>query len=181
MSLSPAFTLLIKTNCLTLFCDALYLILLHVGIKDALKVDFASSLGNIGYAYYLKGKQDKALEFYIRSQEIYEEIGDQSGMASILNNIGLTYDELGNVQKSILCYNRSLKIQEEIGDKNGITNSLNNIGALYLQEGSTTEALKLSLKSLAISQEIGFPDRIQIAAAILYHRYTDIYSRKISR
>ena len=124
-------------------------------IKDALQVDFASCLGNIGFAYYLKGKQDKALEFYIRSQEIYEEIGDQSGMASILNNIGLTYDELGNVQKAILCYNRSLKIQEEIGDKEGVALSLNNIGGIYNDQGQVKEALDCYTNSLEIYQEIG--------------------------
>jgi tetratricopeptide (TPR) repeat protein len=124
-------------------------------IKDALKVDFASSLGNIGYAYYLKGKQDKALEFYIRSQEIYEEIGDQSGIASILNNMGLTYSELGNVKKALLYYKRSLKIEEEIGDKQGIALSLNNIGAIYNGQGQVKEALVYYNNSLKIYQEIG--------------------------
>ena len=70
-------------------------------IKDALQVDFASCLGNIGYAYYLKGKQDKALEFYIRSQEIYEEIGDKKGIASSLNSIGVNYTNQGDFTNAI--------------------------------------------------------------------------------
>lgn len=117
-----------------------------------------------GVSYHLRGNMTKALEYYILSLKIFEEIGDKNGIANSLNNIGLIYYNQGETAKALDNYTRSLKIREELGDKNGIAGSLNNIGNIYNNQGESSKALDYYIHSLNILEEIG--DKSGLAASL---------------
>ncbi|MBI4648694.1 MAG: tetratricopeptide repeat protein, partial [Bacteroidia bacterium] len=135
----------------------------------ATKREWLSLNNNIGYIYGNQGDIPRALEFFSKSLNIREEIGDKKGMAGSYNNIGAIYDNQGDIPRALEFYSKSLKIQEEIADKKGMAGSYNNIGAIYGVQASEAKsrhdmvgsdslinkALEFFSKSLKIYEEIG--------------------------
>ena len=98
---------------------------------------------------------DRALDYYGRSNEIKDELGDKPGMGTSWANIGLVYGSRGDFDKALDYYARSLAIQEELGDKRGMGIILSNIGIVHVNRGDSGKALEHLEKSLAIQKEIG--------------------------
>jgi serine phosphatase RsbU (regulator of sigma subunit) len=146
-------------------------------VQKSLKESLARALNNIGYINYSKGKMKAALNYFISSLKLQEELGNKSGIGQSLNNIGVIYFDLDQINEAIDYYERSLKIHEEIGDKDGIASSLNNLGAMYNAQGQPKEALDYSILSLKIQEELG--DKPGIANTLnnigsLYNRQGEI-------
>ncbi len=146
-------------------------------VQKSLKESLARALNNIGYINYSKGKMKAALNYFISSLKLQEELGNKSGIGQSLNNIGVIYFDLDQINEAIDYYERSLKIHEEIGDKDGIASSLNNLGAMYNAQGQPKEALDYSIRSLKIQEELG--DKPGIANTLnnigsLYNRQGEI-------
>ena len=145
------------------------------------KGGIADSFNNIGYIYYSQGEAsnealvmvelfNKALQYYLKSLNIYEEIGDKSGISSALNNIGYVYKDQGDIPEALKCFEKSLKIEEEIGWRAGTARSLGNIAQLLVEQGNPgrfSEAKGYATRSLAIGHEIGSPDHIEQGARVL--------------
>lgn len=148
--------------------------------------EIANSLISLGKIYYNQGdtsvkssKKDalragqlKALDYYTKSLDIHEKIGDKKGIAISLSSLATVYETEGDIAKALDYLERSLKIREEIEDKSGVAGSLNNIGRIYLNEKKYSEALKFCSRSMTISKELGFPESIKNAANALYKIYS---------
>ena len=91
----------------------------------------AKLLRKIGLVYYYVGENETTLDYWTKSLNLYEELGNKKGIANSLNNIGIIYDNQGNYKQALDYYSKSLKRQEEIGNKRGIAALLNNIGIIY--------------------------------------------------
>jgi len=137
-----------------LVCNHAYSKGIEPDLKDTLIKQKASSLNNIGFIYNNQGDIPKALEYFNKSLNILEEIGDKKGMAYSFNNIGAIYKNQGDIPKALEYYNKSLNIKEEIGDKQGMANSFINIGMIYNIQGDIPKALEYYNKSLNIREEI---------------------------
>ena len=119
-----------------------------------LKGYLANALNNMGFIYQNQGKVKLALEQFLQSLKIREEIEDKYGIAYALNNIGFIYQEQGQTEEALKSYKRSLKIREEIDDKHGAAYSLNNIGHIYHSQGKPKLALEYFFRSLKIRELI---------------------------
>lgn len=104
-----------------------------------------------GVSWVNRGDYPKTLDFYTRALEIYEQIGDKSGIAGALNNIGTVYDIQGNYPKALDYYVQCL----EISGQNGTVDALNNIGQIYMGQGDFQKALDYTKQSLEILKQIG--------------------------
>ncbi|MBI2259462.1 MAG: tetratricopeptide repeat protein [Flavobacteriia bacterium] len=113
----------------------------------------AAALNNIGYLHNLNGNDALAIDFYLKSLKIEEEIDNKIGVAYSLNNIGVIYKTNGNFEKALFYFKKSLKIRQELNDQLAIANSYNNIGTLYNSKGNNIKALEYFMKSLKINQE----------------------------
>ena len=145
----------------------------------------ANSLSNIGGIYHRQGdplvtssKEDalrvgisKALEYYSKSLQLREKIGDKYGITISLNNIGGIYYNQGDIPKSLEYFGKSLQLEEEIGDKLGIAYSLNNIGSIYLAQHQRTTARNYFEKAYQLSKELGYPELIEKTASGLKNVY----------
>jgi tetratricopeptide (TPR) repeat protein len=114
----------------------------------------AGALNNIGFLAQTQGDIPKAIDFYLKSLKIEEEIKNKKGIAYSLNNIGSIYKDQGDISKGLEYYHKSLKIREEINDKKGIANALNNIGIIHKNQGDAKKGLEYYNRSLKIWQEI---------------------------
>lgn len=172
-------------------------------IREELKdiKGISQSFNNIGFAFYYNGdpacksskencikeSKIKALEYFLKSLKLREEINDKRGIAVSLSNIGGVYADLGDPNctgskeeckrtsqsKALDCYLRSLKILEEIKDKWGIANSLNDIGSILLEHKRVAEAMIYANRCLQVSKELGYPVNIKKASSLLKRIYTE--------
>lgn len=162
--------------------------------EKELKDQMAKILNIMGVSFYVQGNYANAIDYYTRSLNIWEDIGNKNGISSSLNNIGLVYDEQGDYASAIDYYTRSLFIYEEIGDKKGVSISLNNIGLIYYYQNDYVNAIDYHTRSLTIRKEIGdkkgiasslnnigliFEDQSDYASAIDYYTRSLIIKEEI--
>ena len=158
---------------------------------DAYLIDEAHSLFEKYKSYYDKSedlrfihlcakvyetiyKLDKALEYYLKSEKIYIEVGDRARLGTTYNNIGLIYSNKGEGDRALEYYLKSEKIFIEVGDRAGLGTTYNNIGLIYSKKGEWDRALEYYLKSEKIFIEVG--DRAGLAYT--YNGIGIIYSNK---
>ena len=110
---------------------------------------------NCGNAYYFLGDIPSAAEYWQKSLDIAQQIGDQKSQGAALGNLGNAYDSLGDYVKAIDFHQQYLTIAWEIGDKRGEGNALGNLGGAYDSLGDYAKAIDFHQQSLAIKREIG--------------------------
>jgi len=90
------------------------------------------SFDNIGISHAMQGNFDKAIEFFLKSLEIFTELSESSkkdiiafgkqGMAQSFNKLGIVYWNLGDYDNASVYYSESLEIVLELNDTIGIFN-----------------------------------------------------------
>ena len=105
----------------------------------------AMGFNNIGLAYFRlaldkdiktptgDSLMSQALNYYVRSVEIWEQTGNKSRLGTGYNNIGLVYSERGNYANAIKYALEAAKIFETIGEKVGIAMTYGNLANYYQQ------------------------------------------------
>ncbi|MFH2141749.1 MAG: tetratricopeptide repeat protein [Bacteroidota bacterium] len=187
-----------------------YLKSLKINEESGDKKGMSSCYTNIGSIYYFqsrlsltKGNEeqairdyDKAIEYYLMSLQIKEEISDKKGMFDCYTNIGSVIYNQGSISSDpkfkaekydivIEYFLKALKISEEIGDKNGTAIIYGNISAMHLaMADSTTKqdavekkshlfaALEYGIKAYELAVEIKALPMQNDAAALLQKIYT---------
>lgn len=91
----------------------------------------AGCYNNIGIVYNAKGNYKVAIEYYLMSLKIAEELGDKAAIASCYGNIGVIHFYQRSYEKTLECYGKALKIYNETGDKRRVALCYNNSGAVY--------------------------------------------------
>ena len=97
----------------------------------------------------------QTLNYYTRALQIYEQIGDQSGIANALANVGAVYDNQGDYPKALDYYIQCIEINEQIGNQIGNANTLGNIGAIYMKQDDYSKALDYYMQGLEINELVG--------------------------
>jgi len=115
----------------------------------------ASALNNMGISYDMQGNYEKALDFYIQSLKIKEELDDKESIARSLNNIGVVLSSLGKNREALPYYTQALDIKEELGDRPGMASQYINIGNIYKENNDLPRAMEFYRKALDIYRETG--------------------------
>ncbi|MCI5136649.1 MAG: tetratricopeptide repeat protein, partial [Candidatus Electrothrix sp. AW2] len=74
-------------------------------------------LNNLGYIYWRRGNNLKALSCYERSLPIWIELGNKKEEGQTINNISQVYHSQGDYDTALQYLEQSLSIRQEIGDK----------------------------------------------------------------
>ncbi|OFY84494.1 MAG: hypothetical protein A3F72_13885 [Bacteroidetes bacterium RIFCSPLOWO2_12_FULL_35_15] len=119
-----------------------------------IKLQKATTLGNIGIVHRKQGNYPKALEYYLQALKLDEEIGGKNEIATDLGNIGTLYYMLKNYPKTLDYLFRALKMDEELGNKTGVARHLGNLGGVYGEQKENKKALDFYIKALKINEEI---------------------------
>jgi tetratricopeptide (TPR) repeat protein len=114
----------------------------------------------LGASYLSKGDFPRALEYFISTLKIRQEIGDKRGIGGCYNNIGNIYESQSDYPKALEYYLKSLKIAEELNDKKGIASCYVNIGGIYKDQSDIAKAREYQEKALKIWEEVGDKQKI---------------------
>ncbi len=145
-SVNPDSTLLIGTQSEAMSIANNY----QLGVGDA-KMRRAIAHTNLGNYY-------RALQLYLESQSIFNELDNPDRVASCLNNIGRLYNFIGDHQRALKYYQQAATRFAELKDtREG--NMLNNIGYIYKLEGKYSLALEYLYRSWESAHKVNDPSR----------------------
>ncbi len=128
---------------------------LHEAEKKDMVRFVARAYTLLGIEMSNKGEYEKALEFYLKSLKINEQLKDETAIAGNNNNIGLAFLDMGNFTLALEYYNKALQIHLKNEAKQEIADMYNNIGIIYCSKGSLDTCLDYQLKSVALKKEVG--------------------------
>ncbi|MGH9763822.1 MAG: tetratricopeptide repeat protein, partial [Blastocatellia bacterium] len=115
----------------------------------------AAALQDAGNIDSNQGRYHQAMEGYLKSLSIREEIGDKSAIARSLWSIGSAYDDQGDYSNALDYYQKSLNTLRETGDEAAVAGLLANIGIVEWHQGDYSAALQNEEKSFEISEKLG--------------------------
>ncbi len=143
-----------------------------VAFRDMLSVAFRLDMrtrggaahGRIGRLYRDTGRLDKASQHLNAAFRLFEQAGDERGIASTVDDIGKLHWLKGDYEAALEHTQRALGMRRRIGDRRSIALSLNNMGLVYQDSGRYKEALDAFEQALMIRREIG--DLVGVAISL---------------
>ena len=120
---------------------------------------FALSLGGL---YRQVERLDEALRYYQQALEMFEMIGDRSGVAAALGNLGhlhhaalaeLVGTSAARFKEALAAFSRSHAIYQELGDQRGVAAALAGRGMVFQSMGNFDEAVSALEESLRLSPD----------------------------
>jgi len=103
---------------------------------------FANMLNNQGAVYFNQGDDAKALELYLNSLKISEDIKDTIRIVTALNNIGGVHlNKQATASKALEYFLRSYKMSVNTRDPHSIGTAAVNLGETYYKLGNDSIAL----------------------------------------
>jgi len=115
----------------------------------------AASYNNLGVVYRNQGALDKALENYLVSLRIYDNLKNVEGIATTKNNIGTIYSIKKDYGQAMNYYEESYQQFTQTDDKQKVIGSLNNLGNLHSDLQLYEQALKFYSQALQLSEQTG--------------------------
>ncbi|MCF2141243.1 MAG: tetratricopeptide repeat protein [Candidatus Lokiarchaeota archaeon] len=136
-----------------------YKLNLELSKKFGTKKDLAKAYGNLSLIekYY-----PKAIDFTLKSNLIFAEIGDKLGQATNFINLGYLYEMQGFLDKALQSYEKGLEINRQIENQRGIALLLGNISSIYYKKGKFKKALQYSDLTLALQRKRNLPLEITV-------------------
>ncbi len=114
----------------------------------------ASVLNNIGAYYYHIDKLELAINSFIASKDLYEELNLASHATEALNNIGAVYNELGSDSLAIAYMTLALEASVKMDNKEGVAQGYVNLGIMHQEKGRYKLSLEMLTKGLKLYKKL---------------------------
>lgn len=112
----------------------------------------AHNYSGLGINQEFVGNNDKAIEYYFTSIEIWSKLDDKYGMATCYTNIGNVYELLGQRDKAIKYYNEAISLKKELKNYAGLAVTYVNLATLYFNKADLVNAAETSDSAMHYSQ-----------------------------
>ena len=115
---------------------------------------YARGLNIIAAANSYLSNHYESMRYYLKSLDIFKQLGDKRWEAGVLNNIALQYRDLENYEWALEYLHKSLEIIEGLDDIEGLGDIYETLCRTYFYNNQYSEALHYGEKSLAIYRQI---------------------------
>ena len=120
-------------------------------------VDYPKGVARIysilGSAFWVEGEFSFALDYFLQSLKMYENIDDKNGIYTCYNNIGEVYKKLNNYTLSLKYHKQSLELKEKYLKGKSPVLSYINIAEIYLKTGELQMSKEYFEKALILAVE----------------------------
>ncbi|MCD4817754.1 MAG: tetratricopeptide repeat-containing sensor histidine kinase [Candidatus Cloacimonetes bacterium] len=138
----------------------------------------ATALRTLGIlSIKFSGDYEKALNYFLGSLTIVEELKSKKNLSNSLTNVGIAYEMLGDYQNALKYHQNALIAAESNDDKNSMSISYNNIGNVYNRKSDYNEALTNYFKSMQLKEDLGDLNGVAVCLnniGIIYEELDDI-------
>jgi len=115
----------------------------------------AALLQNFGDGLFTRGQFDAAQEKYTEAALIYQQAGNELGLAYVLTSEGRLQRAHGHPEKAIPLYQQALAFQEKAGDRFGVIQSTNAMAVAYQALDNAEKAIQVYTQALAMAKATG--------------------------
>jgi|GEM_PF-1634805 len=144
---------------------------------DETDTSIAILSNNLSSRYMDLGQSERALEFLLRANKIYEAVLDRHhpNLATSYNNLSQIYQYLGQINRALEFQLKALEIREALLDKHhpDLATSYNNLSLIYQDMGELGRALEFQLKATEIFEAV--LDKHHPNLATSYNNLSTIY------
>lgn len=114
----------------------------------------ANSLKLTGRYFREKFEYNLSLDYYKRSLNVYQNIGDKRGICFCRSDMAYVYFQMGNYPKAIEFFYDSRNIALEFNDKRHVIECLQMMGVIYQMQGNYPKSTEDLQNALLIAEEI---------------------------
>lgn len=126
----------------------------HLSLQHNDSLRLAQSYNRKGVAFHFLGDHNNALQCFLKSLNIKENMGMHHQLIPEYNNIGMVLRNLGQEKESLRYYLMALQICHQINDQRNEAKIWNNIGTSYRQLKQFNEARKAYERALALNEQL---------------------------
>ncbi len=90
---------------------------------------------NYGIVLYLTGDYEHALSAYLRSYDLYDSLGDKSGLAQVCNEMGNYFQKQSDFERALELWAQSEQLATEVNDLTTLGTSLGMQASFYWLRG----------------------------------------------
>lgn len=123
-------------------------------VPAKLKEIASKAYHNKGNLYLYDWNYTLAIDYFLKSLAIDEELDDKRGMTYCFNNIGKIHRKLKNYDKALEYLNRSLAYSIELKDQARISSAYSALGLTYEEKKDYTSSFNYYAKGLAIDSSL---------------------------
>ena len=124
----------------------------------------------MGISYDKQGLYSRALEYYLRSEELFQNVRDTASMAAQFNNIAVIYKRQGDLEAAGAYYQQSLELSGQMGDSLNMAVTMINKGLLEKSLGHYDLSAALFDQAMAYFKKINY----KYAVAVVLHNYGEL-------
>lgn len=123
--------------------------------KNQAMVDYAKTVGQLGYLDYAEGQYPSAIERLKKCLDLVREVGDPLTEANVLNNLGMVHSSADDEQSAVSYFDAALVIFKKVGSKPGTALMTGNMGAISLDSGYIEKARAYLNEGLDLYRSLG--------------------------
>lgn len=109
-----------------------------------------------GLICFYKVNYAEALEYFIKSRDLFQQIRNNEGQARAIENIALVYDYQGLHEKALNLKLKALELRKNDSLNNNLHRSYNNIAVSYKELKDYKKALEYFIEALIYADSIDF-------------------------
>ena len=125
---------------------------LEIFESNNMRQDLGEAYENLGQAYYNINQNDKALEFYLKAQQIQNELRQVDKLKSTNQILAELYSQRKEFRKSIEFYESTLKILNDSTDQKIKEQILPKLGTEYLEFNDWDKASNYLIEGLRLNR-----------------------------
>lgn len=110
----------------------------------------AKTYNKLGTTHISQAEFPEALDYFIKSLNIKDSIGDDKGFADSYANIGNVLFEMNDVDQALEYYQKSIEIDKRDSNELGMAKTIMNIGLVYKWNFEYDDAIKNFEESLVV-------------------------------
>jgi tetratricopeptide (TPR) repeat protein len=151
-------------------------------ISDSLykSIKFKEGSGDVfglyGNIFKRQNNYKQALDYYKKSLEIAQSIGDTIGVPGSLLNIGMCYDYMGEYSMAVKNYKMAEKLFEKNNDSSSLAVVYVNLGTVYYYNKDILLAIEYTMKANNIYENAGENIRLCLGLCNVAEIYLEIDS-----
>jgi CHAT domain-containing protein/Tfp pilus assembly protein PilF len=96
--------------------------------------------GNLGWAYYQLGDDERALELFLEADKSAAKLGDIRAELTWIDTAGNVYEDSGDLARAAQSYRQALNLAKQIDSKEDIANTLEELAHVSVEMGKLDEA-----------------------------------------
>ena len=128
--------------------------------KEKLPMYEAHMMNIIGNIYSERNELNKALDYYIQADKMFEASDDIQGKILTTMNIGRVYEQQALYDKALSQYNSALEISKKSGLRENYAQTLSQIGSLYYSKNDKFKSLDYFKQALEVDEFLKNTPRI---------------------